>query len=179
LVASLPVSAKEGSASFGLLIAYVLPGFTALQGFPFLAGTASPWGVRAGPSTLPSFLSGTVEAMAAGLTVSTVRWFLIDRLHHRTGLTPPQWDFALLEKSVAALEFLTQNHYSYYLFYSNMVVALVYAYATHCDSLGWRGLVYLALAVLFFLASRDALRRFYDRAGSLLGSRSEGAGGPR
>ena len=167
------MSAKEGSASFGLLIAYVLLGFTALQGFPFLTGALSPWGVRAGPSTLPSFLSGTVEAMTAGLTISTVRWFLIDRLHHRTGLKPPPWDFALLEKTVAALEFLTQNHYSYYLFYANMVVALLYAYATHCCSLGWQGLAYLPLAALFFVASRDALRKFYDRAGRVLGVPAE------
>jgi hypothetical protein len=117
---------------------------------------------------LPTFLSGTVEAMAAGLAVSTVRWLLIDTLHHRTGLRPPPWDFRLLEKNVAAFQLLLDSHYRYYKFYANMVVALVCAYVARDYALGWRGFFYWLLAALFLLASRDALRKYYERAGRLL-----------
>jgi hypothetical protein len=172
------VGSQEGfGTNFGLLIAYVLPGFTAIQGLPFLGGDSAPWGVMGGEAspTIPGFLSGTVAAIAAGLTVSTVRWLLIDTLHHRTGLRPPAWDFALLDKNVAALEFLIQHHYRYYKFYGNESVALVWAYITGGYALGWRGLVYWLLAVLFLLASRDALRRYYERGGRVLSASAGGA----
>jgi hypothetical protein len=167
------VGSQENTINnFGLLIAYVLPGFTAIQGLPFLAGDSTAWGSVDGVAraTLPGFLSGTVAALAAGLTVSTLRWLVIDTLHHRTGIHPPRWDFSLLEKNITAFELLVQSHYRYYKFYSNMVVALIFSYAWKGYLLGWRGLIYWCLATLFFLASRDALKKYYERAGRLLES---------
>jgi hypothetical protein len=154
---------------FGLLIAYVLPGFTALQGLPFLAPYPVSWG-QSVPDTpgLTSFLSGTLAATAAGLTVSAVRWLLIDTIHHRTGVRPPPWDFARLAEEPAAFALLVRIHYRYYKFYANMVVALVWAYLAGGYALGWRGEWYWILAALFFLGSRDALKKYYDRAGRLL-----------
>jgi hypothetical protein len=166
------MGSHDGLSHFGLLIAYVLPGFTALQGLPFLSGAAPVTGAPEGASpTLPGFLSGTLAAVAAGLTVSTVRWLVLDTIHHRTGLRPPPWDFALLEKNVAAFEFLVQIHYRYYKFYANMVVALLWAYASRGYAQGWRSLAYLFLTALFLLGSRDSLRKYYDRTGRLLGGR--------
>ncbi len=165
------VATEESSlTNFGLLIAYLLPGFTALQGFPVPFHTEGGWGLAgADPDpALTKFLSGTVEALAAGLTVSTVRWLLLDTIHHHTGIRPPNWDFASLEKRVAAFGYLIQIHYRYYKFYANMVVALIWAYVTRDYALGWRGAVNWVLAVLFFFASRDALRKYYERAGKLL-----------
>jgi hypothetical protein len=166
------MASQETSVNnFGLLIAYVLPGFTALQGLPYLsdsAAAASELVARAVEPTLAGFLYGTVDAITVGLTVSAVRWLVLDTLHHRTGLRPTSWDFALLEKNVAAFELLVHIHYRYYKFYANMVIALIWAYIFRGYALGWRGLVYLVLVVLFFLASRDALRKYYERAGRLL-----------
>ena len=160
LLASHAVGSRDISAdNFGLFIAYVLPGFTALQGIPFLHGSTA-WGTpgAVADASFADFLSGTVEAVAAGLTVSTVRWLVVDTLHHRTGLTPPAWNFAALEKGSGAFELLIQIHYRYYKVYANMVVALLCAYASVWYALGWRGLLYFVLAGLFFLGSRDALR---------------------
>lgn len=155
--------------NFGLVIAYVLPGFTALQGFPLLSESATAWGTGGDPNPpLTAFLSGTVMALAAGLTVSTVRWLVIDKLHHRTGLRRPARDYALLERSVDALEYLDLVHYRYYKFYANMVVALLWSYATRDYVLGWAGAFDLLLAALFFSASRDALFKFYTRTSALL-----------
>lgn len=159
-------AAESSNTHFGLLIAYVLPGYTALKGLP-VPLAAVTWSA-ANDSTLSGFLTGTVEAMAVGLTVSTVRWLVIDTLHHHTGLRPPAWDFALLDKSVAAFELLVHIHYRYYKFYANMVIALLWSYANGAYALGWRGGAYVVLVVLFFAASRDALRKYYDRAGRLL-----------
>lgn len=73
---------------------------------------------------------------------------------------------------MAAFQLLIDSHYRYYKFYANMVIALACAYATRAYALGWYGLVYLLLAALFLLASRDALRKYYERAGHLLGANS-------
>lgn len=171
VVAVRPVASEESSLNnFGLVIAYVLPGFTALQGFPLIAPAGTAWGTGGDPNPpLTAFLSGTVMALAAGLTVSAVRWLVIDRIHLWTGIRLPVRDFARLERNVAALEYLDLVHYRYYKFYANMVVALVWVYATRDYALGWRGAVYLPLVTLFFLASRDALAKFYTRSGELLG----------
>ena len=118
--------------------------------------------------SLAGFLDGTVEAIIAGLTISTVRWLVLDTIHHRTGVRPPSWDFALLEKSVAAFEFLVRIHYRYYKFYGNMVVALIWSYVYQGYHLGIRGAAYWVLAGIFFLGSRDSLRKYYTRAGRLL-----------
>jgi hypothetical protein len=165
------VASEESSLNnFGIVIAYVLPGFTALHGFPLYPPGQAAWGTGGDPNpSLTTFLSGTVMALAAGLTVSAVRWLVIDRLHRWTGLRLPVRDFARLERSVAALEYLDVVHYRYYKFYANMVVALVWIYATRDYVLGWHGAIYLPLVALFFLASRDALAKFYTRSGELLG----------
>ena len=165
------MAADENSlTNFGLLIAYVLPGFTALEGFPLIAPAQTAWGTTGDPNPgLTAFLSGTVMAISAGLTVSTVRWLLLDSFHHRTGVGRPVWHFSRLETNVGAFDYLVLAHYRYYKFYANMVVALIWAYATRGYSLGLRGFLYWPLTWLFFFASRDALRKYYERTGSLLG----------
>ena len=50
-----------------------------------------------------------------------------------------------------------------------MVVALVWAYATRDYALGWRGLWDWPYVILFYVASRDSLRKFDERTASLLG----------
>jgi hypothetical protein len=164
------VAADENSlTNFGLLIAYVLPGFTALEGFPLISPAGTAWGTTGDPNpNLTSFLSGTVMALAAGLTVSTVRWLLLDSFHHWTGISRPPRDFGRLGPNVAAFDYLVLVHYRYYKFYANMVVALVWAYATEGYALGARGFLYWPLVVLFFFASRDSLKKYYRTTGSLL-----------
>lgn len=162
-------SQEISDTTFGIFIAYLLPGLTALYGLPFLADgggwcTLAP----AADVTLPQLALLTVTALAAGLTASTVRWLILDAVHHHTGVRPAAWDFALLGENVGAFEVLIQIHYRYYKFYANTVVALAWAYAAGGYALGWRGLAYWVLGVLFFLGSRDTLRRYYDRVGRLL-----------
>jgi hypothetical protein len=49
-----------------------------------------------------------------------------------------------------------------------MVIALIWAYFAGGYALGWKGEWYWILAALFFLGSRDALKKYYDRTGQLL-----------
>jgi hypothetical protein len=161
------------ATNFGLLIAYVIPGFLALNGLPGLSGSIGTWGIANPEMTVAGFLSETVEAVFAGLTVSSVRWLVLDTIHHRTGIKPPLWNFAALERSTPAFDLLIQIHYRYYKFYGNSVVALLWAFATSGYALGWKGLLYWILASLFFLGSRDSLHKYYERAGHLLADKRQ------
>ncbi len=67
------------------------------------------------------------SAMSAGVTVSAVRWAIIDHLHHATGVVPPAWKFANLESKLQGYLTLIENHYRFYQFYSHMFVAAAFS----------------------------------------------------
>ena len=156
--------------TFGLFIAYTLPGLTAIYGLPLAMTLTSGWTTilaASNPSAI-DFIIIVFQATTVGLIVSSVRWLTLDTLHHRTGLRPPAWNFAILDHSVAILELLIQIHYRYYKFYANMVVALLWSFATGGWSFGWKqNVCYVLLIGLFTVASRDALRKYYERTTSL------------
>jgi hypothetical protein len=121
---------KESSVTnFGLLIAFLLPGFVALLGVSYVSEPVRLW-FGASQENAPSvggFLYVTLASVVAGLTASTVRWIVIDTLHHVTGIARPALDYSRLRDNVAALDMLTEFYYRYYQFYANMVVALLFA----------------------------------------------------
>jgi hypothetical protein len=161
---------------FGLLIAYVLPGFIALWGLAFIDPTLKLQLLYTGMDqpTIAGFLYSTVAAIAAGLTVSTIRWLTIDRVHRLTGVHRPEWDAALLEENVNAFNVLLEGHYRFYLWYANSFVAIFWVFVARRIAV-WEvwpldGLdaSLLAILPLFFLGSRDTLKKYYARVGRLL-----------
>jgi hypothetical protein len=172
--------------TFGPLVAYLLPGATALAGLsPFLPAVRT-W-LAAAPGDAPTiggFLYLTVAALAAGMTVSAVRWLVVDGLHARTGLPPPALDYSRLGENVGAFRLLIDIHYTYYRFYANMLVALAVAWAGYRAGLGWAAppglpdFAVFVLAPVFFATSRDNLRKYYARSAQLLQPRPTPSGGP-
>jgi hypothetical protein len=75
-------------SSFGLTIAYLLPGFTTLCGVAVVSPTVRVWlGATATDSpTLGGFLYVTVGSLTAGLFLSTLRWLILDTVHHWSGV---------------------------------------------------------------------------------------------
>jgi hypothetical protein len=158
---------------FGLLIAYVLPGFTALWGTTYVWDTFRPWYGLQQPNepTLGGFLFLGLASVGAGLTVSTLRWLLVDALHHRTGIRPPAWDFAGLASAEGGYRLLLDIHYRYYQFYANALVALLIVLACRLAStqtLTGLDAALLGCAALFYLGSRDSLAKYYRRGEQLL-----------
>ena len=175
------MSSREVSINdFGLVIAYLLPGLLALWGTTYLTDTLRPW-FGSPPTNMPTiggFLYVTLASIAAGMTVSTVRWLLLDTFHHRTGIPPPRSDFAHLKESVAAFGVLVDIHYRYYQWNANSLIALVFVYFARRWSqgiwsmpVGWTDLGFLLLALVLFLGSRDSLAKYYLRTGQLLQER--------
>ena len=163
----------SSSTGFGLSIAYLIPGFLALLSVSGYLPAVRAWLMSppASSPTMGGFLYGTVASLALGLTLSTIRWAVLDRLLLLTGIKQPSWDFSKLQHHLGAFMIAVEHHYRYYQFYGNTLVFLVFLFVfPHPLSGVVPGEPWLhragagALALLFFAASRDTLRKYHDRA---------------
>jgi len=175
------------TANFGLLIAYVLPGITAVWGASHLSPTLRTWLGSASNEvpTIAGFLYVTLAAVAAGLIVSTVRWMVVDTVHYLTGVSRPRLDFSRFGEKVMAYDKLGEVHYRYYQHYSGMLVSLVFSWLCRRLALGfsstpfeWLDLAFFALAGIFFVGSRDTFRKYNQRLTMVLGEMSVAGGAP-
>ena len=166
--------------NFGLVIAYLLPGFVALWGVSYFSPTVEGWiaASQQGAPTVAGFMYVTLASLAAGVTVSAVRWAIIDHLHHATGVVPPVWKFANLEDKLQGYLALIENHYRYYQFYSNMFIAVAFSFSARCVCNGqafrsqlWPAAGFLILESVLLAGSRDTLRKYYTRTQQLLSAR--------
>ncbi len=152
--------------NFGPLIAYIVPGATALAGFSMFSPELRLLFISSPPNapTIGGFLYLTVASLAAGMTINAVRWAIIDTIHMLTGLPPPPVDFSRLGQNVEAYSLLIEIHYKHYQYHANMAVATIVAYACyriHLQSArhwGWADLGVLALEIIFVAMSRDTLK---------------------
>ena len=165
--------------NFGLLIAYVLPGFVILFGMSFVSPTALGWLNAAATATGPSvggFLYAFLVSVACGVTASAVRWLFLDRLHQWTGIKRPRLDLRQLENKLRSFDRVVEDHYRYYEFYGGMAIATGFSYMVwrtqHAQAAEMHmfDLLFLFVEGIFFAASRDALRNYYGRAARVLGT---------
>lgn len=162
--------------TFGPLVAYLIPGATVLVGIRPWVPVVDVWlsAVSTDAPTLGGFLFFTVAALAVGMTVSAVRWAIVDTIHYRTGLAPPPLDFSRLGVRVMAYQLLIEIHYRHYQFYANMFVALGLAWSAHRlnfgldNPFGMADGIVMALEFVFLVTSRDTLRKYHVRLGQLL-----------
>lgn len=161
--------------NFGPLIAYLVPGATVLLGASQFSPTLRSW-FAAAPADAPTiggFLYLTVASLGVGMTVSAVRWAIIDQFHARTGIRIPSRNFSKLGRNVEAFNLLIRIHYEHYQFYANMFVGLAIAYACFRFNVGdfspsWLDLGFVILELIFFATSRDTLKNYCVRSQQLL-----------
>jgi hypothetical protein len=165
--------------SFGLLIAYVIPGFVLLCGLSYRIATVRAWlQVPADiPSGLESALFIILASIAAGMLASAVRWCLVDSFHHWTGIARPEWDDGRLQENLIAFEAIVEAHYRYYQCHANLFVAIGAAYLCWRlqPSIGTGGPMLSDIAIvltegLLLAVSRDNLRKYYARSSRILSS---------
>lgn len=171
------------NSNFGLLIAYALPGFVVIWGLSGL-WPVSPvcLGDVSACSTLPSlvgFFNTAVGAITAGMVVSAIRFVLIDTAHHLTGLQRPALDGATLQQNIGAVNLVVDNHYRYYQFHANLLIAGSIAYAAHLYQSGsFHGLtasLAVFLGVILWLTTRDNLRKYYRNLATFNTNQQENA----
>lgn len=164
------------NANFGPLIAYLVPGATALLGLSEFSPAIQGWFAftPTDAPTLSGFLYLTVASLAVGMTVTAVRWAIVDSLHALTGLPPPVLDFSQLAGKVDAYNLLISIHYLHFQYYANMAVATAFTYACFRIHEGLfappHGIdaMFVVLEVIFLVTSRDTLRKYYERTKQLL-----------
>src|SRR5712691_1801277 len=114
------------NANFGPLVAYLLPGATVLLGVSPFSPLVKSWFAVSpdGTPTIGGFLFLTVASMGVGMTVSAIRWLIIDTLHRLTGLALPRLEFTRLGPNVEAFALLIDIHYKHFLYYGNEAIAV-------------------------------------------------------
>jgi hypothetical protein len=159
--------------SFGLVIAFLLPGFIIIGGLAPLVPEFARW--LAQDSTAPTFGGFSYAVLASllsGLVISSMRWFVIDALWHRTGLERPEFDFSRLQGNLQAFELAVLHNYRHYQFNANSAmsgwaVAIAHLSAGNgWSARNWCG--FLLLQAVLLTGSRDCLKRFYERVAQIL-----------
>ena len=160
---------------FGIVIAYVLPGFVVLMGLAPQVPALTAWFNAAGNADtgLAGFLHLVVAATLAGLMVGCVRWCLLDSLLEWMGTRRPDWNERQLPEKLVAFDLLVEHHYRFYQFYGGVLVAMPLAYLGHREellriSVGFDAVV-LLVDIALFAGARDALAKYYRRTYQLLG----------
>ncbi len=156
--------------NFGVIIAFLLPGFLLLWGLSFSSDAFASWLATSGGASAPTvggFLYATLASLALGLLISAARWLVIDHLHHFTGVSDPGLNFANLKDKdrYAAFVGVVENHYRYYQYYANTLVAIVAAFVVYLvvgkeKSSATIWLSTIATALTLFFGSRDALKKY-------------------
>jgi hypothetical protein len=165
------------SNQFGLMVAYLLPGFIGLIGIAPFSPLVVVWlrPLNESTSSLGAPVYAVLAATTIGMIISSFRWILIDHINLWTGVVPPTWDDSRLEDLGNAFDYLVAHHYRYYQFFSNTLIASLFAYATNrlmqTSALFGVGtdLGILTLSAVLFAGGRDALRKYYARTKRLIG----------
>lgn len=162
--------------NFGLLIAYLVPGFTAVWGAGFRSDTVMSWLGQVDGARVGGFLFVTIASIAAGMILSALRWLSVDQLHHLSGVRPCHFNDSELTERLPGYIWIVENHYRYHQFYGHMLLALLFAHLMWRtgDAVGPGISVDMALVVIdvsLFAGSRSALQRYYRRTEALLHAR--------
>lgn len=162
------------SSNFGLLIAYLVPGFITLTGLARISPTVNGW-LTSGAnevSTVSGFLFGTLAAVAAGLVINAIRWHTVDPLHYASGVPRKSWDYSRLPEQILAFQYLVSNQFRYYECYANTMVAIAFSsavwFATTDPVDPAMVAAFFTIQFILWSASRRTLLNYHRRIGAFL-----------
>jgi hypothetical protein len=132
--------------------------------------------------SVSGFLYVTLASLALGLIISAIRWVFVDHGLRRyyflsRGKPLSEIDFSKLSSpdKFALFQGLNENHYRYYQYYSNSLVAivlgsLVYLIRGHANASWSIWLIVVALILILLAASKDCLFKYHERASEIANS---------
>lgn len=165
---------KASNLDYGVIIAFVAPGFVAFHAASYQLSTAQTWMTAASDKeqSVGVFLFVLLASLSAGLIVSGVRALAIDRLLQcrpvlrRFAVPSYAIDWSKMDdKKLSILITIRDGYYRFYQFYSNTFVAMVFwilcRYFAAGPRLKWEywALIGATLFALLFSA-RDAMIRY-------------------
>ena len=167
---------EVSTRNFGLLIAYVIPGFAVVLALSTRYPTLAQW-LAASTTDAPSvggFLYATLASITAGMLLNLIRWLLLDPLHHWMGVPRARWDVTLLATHADGFETFVEYHFRYYQFFAASFLAVLLiacmpdVMARLATSSSQAYLSAMVFGAALFAASRDALTKYYVRTNHLL-----------
>jgi hypothetical protein len=163
--------------NFGVVIAFLIPGSLLLWGLSYSFNGIAAWFLRPDASaTIAGFLFSTLASLGLGLLLSAIRWMIVDHVLIYIGRVKPSVvDFSKLNdpNRFASFQGIVENHYRYYQYYANTLVAVVIAfsvYVTNASELPASGVcILLALTVVALTwASYDCFKKYHTRTAEIL-----------
>jgi hypothetical protein len=160
--------------NFGVIIAFLLPGFLLLWGLSYSRTDLASWLLNMSNKDAPligSFLYATIASLALGLLISAVRLAVFDGFLYRiTRLRPPDINSAKLKnkETLEAFNAAIENHYRYYQYYANSLIAIALAAGYYVATKGLPSTT-ITISVIIIIVilggvSRKELRSFNERA---------------
>lgn len=155
---------------FGLVIAYLIPGFLGLYA---LAGRVEA--IKAlvgGEQKVPqaaSIIPLILLALAVGITINATSWALLRPLIGLSGVKrPARLDYTKIKpEQIPLYNLIVESNFRYHQFYGNVLVAIIMLapvwLASPLATNVLRNLSFFFVVVILFLAARDSLQRAYKR----------------
>ena len=173
--------------AFGLAIAFLGPGMIVLYATSAHVPVLESWfnATSRGQTTIGSFLSMAIAASAAGVFVSGVRWYLVEKWIKNATDVPTEHETAGRREAETELAYqnIRNQHYDFYLFYANTLVALGVLWLCWLPSQFpplpawvWESTATPVLATaagaatarVLFAAATDSYRRYQNKRAELL-----------
>ena len=172
---------------FGLVIAFLSPGMIGLYAASLHVPTLQSWFDAAGrgQTTIGGFLSMVITSSGAGAFLSGMRWYLIEERIKHAASVPTEHETANRRNTGTELAYqnIRGQHYDFYLFYSNTLVALAVLWLSWLPSqllalpagISWttvKPILVTALAAatgwVLFASATDAYDRYREKRADLL-----------
>jgi hypothetical protein len=167
---------KTPSLDYGVIVAFVAPGFVAFYATSYQFPGALNWTTAASEKdpTVGIFLFVLLASLSTGLVVSGVRALLVDhvlrsrRLLGRFAVPTCRINWSKVDdKKLRVVNAIRDGHYRYYQFYSNTFVAMVFwvcsrSYAVKgAAALTWgRWALIFAMLLALLVSARESLLRY-------------------
>jgi hypothetical protein len=180
------------STSFGLVIAYLLPGFAAFFALSFWSPPVRDLFTKflVAESSVGSFLLVIICSLTAGLEVAIFRWILFEKwLCKSKKLDKAKFAHLGVEAKLTAFRAAVDEHYRYHQFWGGMAVAIPFigwGVVNASNGSTWEkaglAVALLIVEIVTIIAARSAFYNYVDRADNILegfihGERL-GTGGP-
>ena len=158
--------------NFGILIAYVLPGWIALLGVGEFSPDIRMWlGTANRETTIGGFLYSTMSAVALGLVLNTVRQAAVESTSKWCRPMNLSRDYRVLHDRIEAVDFLVLNQFRYHQFHGNSAIACSFTLcvlASHGSISDGMAFAILALIGVMVYGAAKCLSIYYNRLREVL-----------
>lgn len=152
--------------NFGLVIAYLIPGFCGTYALtPHVTAINALVGGAANTGSVVVLL---LIALAVGIIINAISWVVVRNFIHFTGVKSPSGIVYRKSSRQDALRYnrLIESTFRYHQFYSNMLVGILlltplWLAAPVQDNI-LRNASFPFVVIILFWAARDSLRNYYN-----------------